>query len=76
MGKRQHRIFREQISGRTEELLHQKSVQLIYRNKMVLQGQIVKLGSVQLELVDGRNHKHMVPLQQVEEIIYDKEAAF
>lgn len=76
MGKRQYRVFRRDITARTQELLQQRSVQVVQRNKAVLQGQLLKLGSIQLELLDGRNHTHMVPLHEIEEIIYDKETAY
>ncbi len=76
MGKRQYRVFRRDITAQRQELLQQRSVQLVQRNKMVLQGQLLKLGSIQLELLDGRNHTHIVPLHLIEEIIYDKETAY
>jgi len=75
MGKRQIRIFRTDISEHLPELL-QKAVQVVLRSRVVLHGVLLKLTPEQLQLQDQRFGKHMVPVEQVEEIIYDVEAPY
>jgi hypothetical protein len=76
MGKRQFRIFRKDILNHVPDLLVQPSVQVVQSNRVVMQGLVQSVNEERLELVDGRRHKHIVPMHLIEEIIYDKEAAF
>jgi len=76
MGKRQTRIFRKDIPQHVQQLLAQKSVQVVLRNKVVLTGLLLQVSPEQLQLQDYRFHKHTLPVEQVEEIIYDTEAAY
>jgi len=75
MGKRQIRIFRKDIPEHLPELL-QKAVQLVLRSRVVLHGVLLKLTPEHLQLQDQRSGKHLVPVEQVEEIIYDVEAPY
>ncbi|WP_242927748.1 hypothetical protein [Pontibacter vulgaris] len=76
MGKRQYRIFRKDIPQHISEILQQTNVQVVLRTKVVVQGTILSLTTEKLELLDGRRNKHELPVNQIEEIIYDKEAAY
>lgn len=76
MGKRQTRILRKDILEHSQELLQQPMVQIILRNRVVLYGSLKKITEKQLVLQDQREGKHVLPLPQIEEIIYDKEAAY
>lgn len=76
MGKRQKRIFRKDIQQHLQELLQRRSVQVVLRSKVVLHGDILRLTADELELQDRRFGKHLFPIDQIEEIIYDMEAAY
>jgi hypothetical protein len=76
MGKRQKRIFRKDIYNHVQELLERRTVQVILRSKVVLNGDILKLTDAELQLQDHRFSRHTFPLEQVEEIIYDIEAPY
>ena len=76
MGKRQKRIFRNDIKDHVQELLLRRTVQVILRNKVVLNGDITKLTEEELHLKDHRFGKHTAAVSEIEEIIYDIEAAY
>ncbi len=76
MGKRQVRIFRKNIPEHIPELLLQKAVQVVLRSKVVLHGTLKQLTTAQLQLEDRRFGKHVVQVADVEELIYDVEAAW
>ncbi|WP_018479817.1 hypothetical protein [Pontibacter roseus] len=76
MGKRQIRIFRTDIPQRLPELLLQGEVQVILRSRVVVQGVLKEASAEELELQDGRRSRHRIPLQEVEEVIYDIEAPY
>jgi len=76
MGKRQTRVFRQNIQEHLQDLLQCQTVQLVLRTKVVIQGKLLLKTPDQFELADKCGHVHAVTLQQIEEIIYDKEAAF
>ncbi len=76
MGKRQTRVFRQNIQEHVQDLLQCQTVQLVLRTKVVMQGKLLMTAPEQFELVDKCRNKHTVALHQIEEIIYDKEAAF
>ncbi|MCC9168893.1 hypothetical protein [Pontibacter harenae] len=76
MGKRQVRIFKKDILNNAMELIFQPSVQLVQRNKVVVQGKLLSLNDRHAELRDSSKNIHTVPLEQVEEIVFDREAAW
>ncbi|RDV17120.1 hypothetical protein DXT99_00980 [Pontibacter diazotrophicus] len=76
MGKRQERIFRNDIKNRIQELLVRQTVQVVLRSKVVMNGDITKLTDEELHLKDHRFGKHKVAIGEIEEIIYDIEAPY
>jgi hypothetical protein len=76
MGKRQTRVFRQNIQNHLQDLLQCQMVQMVLRTKVVIHGKLFMPAPDQFELVDKGLNKHLVQLYQIEEIIYDKEAAF
>ncbi|WP_162053707.1 hypothetical protein [Pontibacter pamirensis] len=76
MGKRQERIFRNDIKHRIQELLVRQSVQVVLRSKVVINGYIIKLTEEELHLKDHRFGLHEISLSDIEEIIYDVVAAY
>ena len=76
MGKRQVRIFRNDLEQRLPELLLQPRVQVVLRSKVVLAGSLASMDSGKLQLVDFRSGRHAFALEQVEEVIYDVEAPY
>ncbi|EJF11317.1 hypothetical protein I0P70_12175 [Pontibacter sp. FD36] len=76
MGKRQIRIYRNQLADHLPDLLQQQTVQVVLRNRVVVQGVLQHVSVQELELLDGRRHKHTIPVPEVEEVIYDIEAPY
>ena len=76
MGKRQKRIFRNDIKNHIQELLQRRTVQVVLRTKVVVNGDITKLTDEELQLKDHRFGLHTFPVDEIEEIIYDMEAAY
>jgi hypothetical protein len=76
MGKRQIRIYRTNIPKHLPELKMQDSVQVILRSRVVVQGKLITATEEEFEILDGRRHKHSIPVQDVEEVIYDIEAPY
>ncbi|WP_161890284.1 hypothetical protein [Pontibacter russatus] len=76
MGKRQKRINRKDIPQHIPELLQRRTVQVVLRTKVVLNGDILQLTADELQLQDHRFGKHILPIDQIEEIIYDMEAPY
>ena len=76
MGKRQVRIFKEDLEKKLPELLQQPVVQVVLSTKVVLTGTLSDKGEGILQLKDFRAGKHNFTTGQVEEIIYDIEAAY
>lgn len=76
MGKRQERIFRNDIKHHMQELLVRQTVQVVLRNKVVINGAIIKLTEEEIHLKDHRFGKHKMAISEIEEIIYDVEAAY
>ena len=75
MGKRQKRIFRINLKHHIQELLQQRTVQVVLRSKVVLNGDITKLTEEELHLKDHRFGKHVFSVDEIEEVIYDIVAA-
>ncbi|MEJ8803001.1 hypothetical protein [Pontibacter sp. H249] len=76
MGKRQVRIFRNDLQEHLSELLQQPVVQVVLRNKVVLAGSLSSINADKLQLKDFRFNKHEFNLDEVEEVIYDIEASY
>ena len=76
MGKRQIRIYRNKLVDYLPELLQQQTVQVVLKTRVVVQGVLQHVSAEELELLDGRRHKHTIPVPEVEEIIYDIEAPY
>jgi DNA topoisomerase IB len=76
MGKRQTRVFRQDIPDHLQDLLQCHVVQMILRTRAVIQGKLLMPAPELFELIDQSRNKHTIALHQIEEIIYDKEAAF
>ncbi len=76
MGKRQIRIYRNKLADHLPDLLQQQTVQVVLRNRVVVQGVLQHVSTEELELLDGRRSSHLIPVQQVEEVIYDIEAPY
>ncbi|MFT2009055.1 hypothetical protein ACMA1I_10300 [Pontibacter sp. 13R65] len=76
MGKRQTRVFNRDIQAQVQELLLQPVVQVVLQTNVVLQGKLRTIDSVNVELWDRCFERRVLPVQQIKEIIYDKEAAF
>ena len=76
MGKRQVRIFRNDLEKHFPELLQQPVVQVVLRNRVVLAGSLSSISSGKIELKDFRFNKHEFSKDEVEVIIYDIEAPY
>ncbi|MCC9138071.1 hypothetical protein ACFSKU_03335 [Pontibacter silvestris] len=76
MGKRQTRILRKDIVQHAQELLQRPVVQVVLRNRVVLHGSLKQVTAEQLVMQDQREGRHVMPLPQIEEIIYDRETAY
>ncbi|TXK52078.1 hypothetical protein FVR03_02100 [Pontibacter qinzhouensis] len=76
MGKRQTRVFNQEIALQAQELLLQPLVHVVLQTNVVLQGKLRTIDQVNVELWDRCFERRVLPLQQIKEIIYDKEAAF
>ena len=72
MGKRQIRLFRKDIGSALESLL-QKDAHVVMRSSRVWRGVITKLQGDHLTLVNHRLQPQTLDLNEVEEIIYDRE---
>lgn len=75
MGKRQVRIFRQDLGPERENLL-QKEAHVVMRSTQVFRGVITELSGDQLTLLNHRLQPHTLALAEIEEIIYDRETAY
>jgi hypothetical protein len=75
MGKRLIRINNKDISGSLKELAG-KEVNLVMVNKNVLHGTIIESIENTFKIKDMLLKTHYIKFSEVNEIIYDKEAAF
>jgi hypothetical protein len=75
MGKRQVRIFQKDIDLNRQRLL-QQDAHVVLGSGRVLRGVIIELTGRHLTLLNQRLHPQTVGLEEVEEIVYDKEAAY
>ncbi len=76
MGKRQIRISGTKLQQHTTELLERPVVQVVLRSRVVLAGKLLNVLPETITVLDMRRSKHVLPTDQIEEIIYDLEAAF
>ena len=74
MGKRQIRISGNKLQDHAVELLMQPVVQVILRNRVVVTGKLLHTAPETITLQDMRQSKHILPADQVQEIVYDVEA--
>ena len=76
MGKRQIRISGTKLQQHTLELLERPVVQVVLRNRVVLAGKLLDVSPETITVLDMRRSKQVLPTDQIQEIIYDLEAAF
>jgi hypothetical protein len=76
MGKRQIRISGTKIQQHSLELLERPLVQVVLRSRVVLAGKLLQISPELITVMDMRRSEHKLPTDQIEEIIYDLEAAF
>ena len=76
MGKRQIRISGTKLQQHTSELLERPVVQVVLRNRVVLAGKLLQVYPETITVLDMRRSKQVLPTDQIQEIIYDLEAAF
>ncbi|WP_162427437.1 hypothetical protein [Pontibacter pudoricolor] len=76
MGKRQIRISGTKLQQHTSELLERPAVQVVLRSRVVLAGKLLQISPENITVLDMRRSKHVLPTEQIQEIIYDLEAAF
>lgn len=75
MGKRLIRIFQKDIPSRISELKNVK-LNLVLKNNTTIFGVLCKFENSIIHVENGMGDKHLIPLPEVIEIVYDKEAAF
>lgn len=75
MGKRLVRIFSKEISSHIPSLLN-TDLHLVLKNNTTLYGVLKSFENNVLKVEGGLREKHQVKLEEVVEIIYDKEAAY
>ena len=75
MGKRLVRIFGKDIPARVKELI---SIELnvVLKNKSTLHGTLTRLENNYLTIRDMRRRDHQLNLSDVEELVFDREAAY
>ena len=76
MGKRQIRISGTKLQQHTLALLERPVVQVVLRNRVVLAGKLLDVSPETITVLDMRRSKQVLPTDQIQEIIYDLEAAF
>ncbi|MEJ8756200.1 hypothetical protein WG947_04275 [Pontibacter sp. H259] len=74
MGKRQIRIAGTKLQNHTLELMERPAVQVIMRSRVVLAGKVLDISPETITVLDMRRSKHVLPTDQLLEIIYDVEA--
>ncbi len=75
MGKRLVRIFNKDISAKISTIID-KEVNLVLKNNTTLHGIITNSENNIFKIKDMLNKKHVVTLDDIVEIIYDREAAY
>jgi len=75
MGKRLIRIFQKEIPSQVNTLLNLE-LHLVLRNNKTIFGLLKKFENNILTVEGGLKEKHSVKLEEILEIVYDKEASF
>jgi hypothetical protein len=75
MGKRLFRIFQKDISSRLTSLTGIE-LNLIMKNNSTFHGIINDVKDNQINFKDLRNQKHLLRVEDIIEIVYDKESAY
>jgi small nuclear ribonucleoprotein (snRNP)-like protein len=75
MGKRLIRIFQKDIPARINTLLNLE-INLVLRNNKTIHGVLKKVDNDLLTMDGVMHEKHTVKVEEITEIIYDKEAAY
>jgi len=75
MGKRLIRIFSKDIPTRAKELTATE-LNVVLKNKSTIHGTFVGLQGSVFILTDMQLRKHKLPLADIEEVIFDREAAY
>jgi len=76
MGKRQIRISGVKLQEHEMELLSQPAVQVILRNRVVVTGKLLQTSPETITIRDMRLNQQVLPADQIQEVIYDIEAAW
>lgn len=76
MGKRQIRISGTRLQEHEMELLERPAVQVVLRNRVVLAGKLLQVSPENITVQDMRRSRHVLPADQIQEVIYDVEAAW
>ncbi|MBC5775428.1 hypothetical protein H8S95_15215 [Pontibacter sp. KCTC 32443] len=76
MGKRQIRIAGTRLQQHAPELLEQSAVQVVLRSRVVLAGKLLQVSPDNITVLDMRRSKHVLPTDQIQEVIYDIEAVW
>lgn len=75
MGKRLIRIFQNDIPAKINTLLNVE-INLVLRNNKTIHGVLKKIDKDLLTLDGVMHEKHSVKVEEITEIIYDKEASY
>lgn len=75
MGKRLIRIFQKDIPSRINSLINM-DINLVLKNNTTIRGVLKKAEHTTFLLEGGRHEIHTVSLDEIVELIYDKESAF
>lgn len=58
------------------ELLTQSAAQIVLRSRVVVAGKLLHISPENITVQDMRLNKHVLPADQIQEVIYDVEAAW
>jgi hypothetical protein len=75
MGKRLYRIFAKDIPSQLSNLIGTE-LNLILKDKKTYHGIIIRYEGQEIEFKDFLSGKHLIRLEEISEIVYDKEAAY
>ena len=75
MGKRLTRLFAPDLPQRLPELMGYELNVVLYSGHTHL-GELKAYAEQQVTLRDARDHRHVIPLAEIEAIIYDQKSTF
>lgn len=75
MGKRLYRIFEKDLPLQINALCG-TTINVVLKNKKTVHGILVSAGKTEIVVMDPRHDKHSIKLEDISEVVYDKEAAF